>query len=174
MEIRQGTSSQWPLQRLQADLGRLFPAKASRLQAGFLPVCCWPELISCSLVLHTSDSLCMLLVTQTLCLPCLRRCISIVVPYIPPSDRNLFLLSEVPNGKLHVAPIPGTFFKSIHSSRVGTETNQAGLGNIIMMWYVTIIKDTTALELFLLLTSHQVLHYLLLATQPSESLTTLK
>ena len=141
--IRQGISSHQPLQRLEADLGRLRSTTASRLQAAFLPVYCWPELISCSLVPHASDSLCTLLVTQTLCLPCLRRCISTVVPYTPPLDRNLLLLSEVPNGKLHIAPIPHTFLKLLHSSHVGTETSQAGLRNIIRMWYLMIINDCT-------------------------------
>lgn len=63
-----------------------------------------------------------------------------------------------------MAPIPGTFLKLLYSSHVGTETSQAGLRNTIVMWYLSIINDTTALELFLSLTSNQVLHYLLLAT----------
>lgn len=60
-----------------------------------------------------------------LCLSCLQRCISTFVPYIPPLYRNLLLLSEMSNGKLHTAPMPGTF-SHCTALPCNRNTNQSG------------------------------------------------
>lgn len=94
----------------------------------FLPIYCLQELISCSLVSHTPESFCTLLVEQTpsACF----AVISMGFPYIPLLARNLLPFPEVPNGKLRVVPTPGILSESLNSFHMERDTSQAELRSI--------------------------------------------